>query len=150
MSLLESRLAELETMSPAQLRAAVARELAQAGTGLRTRSPAPRHRLEASVARSRCPSVGYEEKPGGGRRAPARRRADQPVTVITLKPGTRLVAKWHGKPIRCSCSKMATSIRAALHEPHPDRFGITGTHWSGPAFFGLKKRHQVQRDRAAS
>lgn len=60
---------------------------------------------------------------------------------LTLKPGSRLVREWHGRAHTVivledgfeydgqryrSLSKVAQQI--------------TGVHWSGPAFFGLKRR----------
>ena len=65
---------------------------------------------------------------------------------LQLKPGTRLVREWQGKTWHvlvldegfehdgrryCSLSQIARTI--------------TGAHWSGPRFFGLKKRKALFR-----
>lgn len=69
----------------------------------------------------------------------------KPITV------TRLVRSWRGK------THQVTVLESGYE--HEERryssltqiaFAITGTRWSGPAFFGLKKRHQIQCDRAAA
>ena len=60
---------------------------------------------------------------------------------ISLKPGTRLVREWGGR----TCPVLVCE-EGFLFEDH--HFGslshvareITGTNWSGPRFFGLKKR----------
>jgi len=64
----------------------------------------------------------------------------------SLKPGTRLVRSWHGKVHR-------VLVLDDGYEYDARRFSsltqvataITGTHWSGPTFFGLKKRKSVSR-----
>jgi hypothetical protein len=56
------------------------------------------------------------------------------------KPGTRIVRHWRGKPHEVVvtesgfeyCGKSYGSLSQIARE-------ITGTQWSGPAFFGLKK-----------
>jgi hypothetical protein len=63
----------------------------------------------------------------------------------TLKPGTRLVREWHGRA-------HAVSVLEDGFEYDGQRYRsltriaslITGVHWSGPIFFGLKKRPRVQ------
>jgi hypothetical protein len=83
-----------------------------------------------------------------------RLRKGEPITSvrsITLKPGTRLVRSWRGMTHQ-------VIVLESGYEHEERRYtsltqiasAITGTHWSGPAFFGLKKRHQVQGSRAAS
>jgi hypothetical protein len=62
-----------------------------------------------------------------------------PDTV--LKPGTRLVREWHGRA-------HAVIVLEDGFEYQGRRYGslsriaslITGTRWSGPVFFGLKRR----------
>jgi hypothetical protein len=66
---------------------------------------------------------------------------------LTLKPGTRLVREWHGET-------HVALIHADGVEWRGRRFAslsvvakeITGAHWSGPRFFGLRRR-QPQVDR---
>ena len=150
MSLLKGRLAELETMSPAQLRAAWRESW---------RRPAPDFApdlLRRGIAwklQSRAHGVLPSDTKRSLETAAERLRKGEPITSvrsITLKPGTRLVRSWRGKTHH-------VTVLECGYEHEERRYtsltqiasAITGTHWSGPAFFGLKKRHQVQRSRAA-
>lgn len=151
MSLLERQLAELETMSPAQLRAAW-RE--------RWRRPTPDFApdlLRRGIAwklQSRVHGVLPSETKRVLEAAADRLRKDEPITSvrsIILKPGTRLVRSWRGKTHQ-------VIVLESGYEHEERRYtsltqiasAITGTHWSGPAFFGLRQRYQVQRRRALS
>lgn len=59
---------------------------------------------------------------------------------IALVPGSRLVREWNGRPYTVSVieegfvykDKVWSSLSAIAKD-------ITGAHWSGPRFFGLKK-----------
>ena len=131
---LEADLAALATMSPAQLRE---------HWGTLTRRPLPR----ISPAMLRL-ALAYElqAKALGGLSRSSRQRLDQAAAAKTrtrsASPGMRLVrehngqvhivtisetgeVQWNGRTWR-SLSEVARAI--------------TGTHWSGPAFFGLKQR----------
>ncbi len=63
-----------------------------------------------------------------------------PAPTPTFKPGTRLVREWKGAVHEIEILERGYSWRGV-------RYGslskvareITGTRWSGPAFFGLKK-----------
>jgi hypothetical protein len=63
----------------------------------------------------------------------------------SLKPGTRLVRQWHGRVHH-------VLVLDEGYEYHGRRFtsltqiasAITGTHWSGPSFFDLKRRKSVR------
>lgn len=149
MSPLERRLAELGTMSPAQLRAEWRENW---------RRPAPDFApdlLRRGIA-WRLQSRIHGVLPSDTKRlleAAARRlRKGEPITSvrsITLKPGTRLVRNWRGNTHQ-------VIVLESGYEHEERRYtsltqiasAITGTHWSGPAFFGLKKRHQAQLRRA--
>jgi hypothetical protein len=150
MSLLERTLAELETMSPAQLRAAWRESW---------RRPAPDFApdlLRRGIAWKLQSRVHGVLPPQTRRILHAygeRLRQGEPITnvrSISLKPGTRLVRSWRGKTHQ-------VIVLESGYEHEERRYGsltqiasaITGSRWSGPAFFGLKKRHQVQRSRAA-
>lgn len=58
-----------------------------------------------------------------------------------LSPGSTLVREWNGVPHRVEVvdggyvynAKVYSSLTAIAEE-------ITGTHWSGPRFFGLKRK----------
>ena len=65
----------------------------------------------------------------------------QTVHSISTKPGTRLLREWHGVTyeviiredgVKCNgkCYRSLSEVARA----------ITGTRWSGPLFFGLKKQ----------
>ena len=82
---------------------------------------------------------GFDENGGGlgGKRAERKRKVDAPVV------GTRLVREWNGR----TCE--ATVIHGGF-EYDGRRYrslsaiatAITGTHWNGRSFFGLKKSHE--------
>ena len=63
-----------------------------------------------------------------------------PTSTQTFKPGTRLVREWKGEVHEIEILEKGYSWQGV-------RYGslsriareITGTRWSGPAFFGLKK-----------
>jgi Protein of unknown function (DUF2924) len=63
------------------------------------------------------------------------------TSLLRPKPGTRFVREWQGKLHEVSVlsdgyeynDRTFTSLSEIARE-------ITGTRWSGPAFFGLKKR----------
>lgn len=67
--------------------------------------------------------------------------ARKPAPPITLKPGTRLVREWHGVTHTVLVhvdgvewkGKRYKSLSLVARE-------ITGAHWSGPRFFGLRSR----------
>ncbi len=62
------------------------------------------------------------------------------VPALTIKPGTRLLREWHGvtyevivleKGVQCNGKHYRSLSKVAR--------AITGTRWSGPLFFGLRK-----------
>lgn len=65
--------------------------------------------------------------------------------VINLKPGTKLVRSWRDRTYTVAVlddgfeydAKHYSSLSKIACE-------ITGAHWSGPRFFGLKPRHKLQ------
>lgn len=67
------------------------------------------------------------------------------IHAISLKTGTRLVRSWRGKSYHvlvcedgfCFQGRQYASLSHVARE-------ITGAHWSGPRFFGLKKRSGYQ------
>jgi hypothetical protein len=63
------------------------------------------------------------------------------LPAVSIKPGTRLLREWHGVTyeviimedgVQCK-GKRYRSLSAVAR-------AITGTRWSGPLFFGLKKQ----------
>jgi hypothetical protein len=65
----------------------------------------------------------------------------KPTPPVPLKPGTRLVREWHGVTHTVLVhaegvewnGRRYRSLTVVARE-------ITGAHWSGPRFFGLRKR----------
>ena len=72
---------------------------------------------------------------------PASRGAAKPTPSVSLRPGTRLVREWHGVT-------HTALIHADGIEWRGQRYRslsvvarkITGARWSGPRFFGLRRR----------
>jgi hypothetical protein len=146
MTPLERQLAELPEMSPAQLRAKW-REC--------WRKPAPDigpDLLRRGIA-WKLQSRVYGELPSHikrelGRAAERLRRGEELLgsSRPSLKPGTRLVRSWQGRVHH-------VLVLDGAYEYDGRRFNsltqiassITGTHWSGPGFFGLKSRKPVGR-----
>ena len=66
--------------------------------------------------------------------------APKPAQPVSLKPGTRLVREWHG-------TTHTVLVHADGVEWRGQRYRslsvvareITGAHWSGPRFFGLRR-----------
>ncbi|MCI0430269.1 MAG: DUF2924 domain-containing protein [Rhodospirillales bacterium] len=99
---------------------------------------------------------------GGLSAATKRRLADLAATlerdgdvtrgrVARLKPGARLVREWHGKTHTVIVGEDGfewkgrhwRSLSVIARE-------ITGGHWSGPRFFGLKERARIKTDDAVA
>ena len=67
--------------------------------------------------------------------------AAKPTLPVSLKPGTRLIREWRG-------TTHTVLVHADGVEWRGERYAslsvvarkITGAHWSGPRFFGLRKR----------
>jgi hypothetical protein len=137
---LEKDLAALATMSPAQLR----ERWMEAGAGEAPAVPVPllrrllaqrlqekRHgRLPLLVARE----LERLAASGGASATPV-------AKTITLSIGTRLIREWNGQTIAVEVTDAGflwndrtwRSLSEIARE-------VTGAHWSGPRFFGLKRR----------
>jgi Protein of unknown function (DUF2924) len=61
--------------------------------------------------------------------------------AIVLKPGTKLVREWHGHVHTVSVLDDGFEYQGQRY-PSLTRIArrITGAHWSGPVFFGLKRQ----------
>jgi hypothetical protein len=58
-----------------------------------------------------------------------------------FKPGTRLVREWKGKTHEVILTDGGYDYLGKRYESlSPIACEITGTHWSGPAFFGTRKK----------
>lgn len=141
MTRLEKDLAALATLSPAQL----VDRWAVAGDGDAPTVPAPllrrllaqrlqekRHgRLPLLVAREleQVASSGGAVNP-----EPARK-------PITLSIGTRLIREWNGKTVSVDVIEGGCQWNGKLYRSLSEIASeVTGAHWSGPRFFGLKRR----------
>lgn len=146
MTALEQRLVELQSMSPAQLRAAWRdcwrRPAPDIGPDLLRRGIA--WKLQSRV---------HGELPGSARRqvqlglARLRRGEEVGVTpAAQLKPGTRLVRQWHGKTHHVIVLEDGYEHEGRRYSSLTQiASSIAGVRWSGPSFFGLKKRPSVRR-----
>ena len=76
----------------------------------------------------------------------ARRRLERsgsvtPAREITIKPGTQLVREWHGKTYNVLVLNEGFEHEGRRYESLSQiARDITGARWSGPRFFGLRKR----------
>jgi hypothetical protein len=61
-----------------------------------------------------------------------------PTPSLSLKPGARLVREWHGRTHSVTVTEDGFEY-AGTSYPSLSKIAkaITGTHWSGPRFFGL-------------
>lgn len=131
---LDADLAALATMSPAQLRSRWA--------GVSNR---PLPRLSPAMLRL---ALAYELQARvlGGLSRAAQQRLDQAAAAKTrtrsAAPGMRLVREWQGRVHLVTIGESGEvewngQTWRSLSEVAR---AITGTRWSGPAFFGLKQR----------
>ena len=134
MAQIDDQLAALETMSSAQLHAQWA-EL--------TGTPVPR--ISPSMLRLAL-AWELQARAFGGLSRTTQQKLDQLARGLTrtvpARPGTRLVRAWQGKAhivlvgedgvIRWDGREWNSLSEVAR--------AITGTRWSGPAFFGLKRK----------
>ena len=75
----------------------------------------------------------------------ARAEASGPSPTVIIRPGTRLIREWNGQTISVTAvengfeyeGKWYGSLTHVASE-------VTGTHWSGPRFFGLTKRSSAR------
>lgn len=135
----ESRLGTLAAMSPAQLRAAwretfrqpppdISSELLARAIAWRLQER--RHGgLPASVSRELAKAADRLRKTG----------EVASTHDISLKPGTRLVRSWHGRTINVLVTEDGFEFDGRCYRSLTHLSSeVTGTHWSGPRFFGLK------------
>lgn len=61
-----------------------------------------------------------------------------PAPGLTLKPGARLIRKWHGRTHTVTVTEDGFEHGGISYSSlTPIARAITGAHWSGPRFFGL-------------
>lgn len=57
-----------------------------------------------------------------------------------IKPGTRLIREWQGKSHHVTVSESGFEYNGRVHTSLSEiARSITGTRWSGPLFFGLRR-----------
>ena len=117
--------------------------------------PPPRH-ISAELTRRRL-AYELQVKVHGGLKPETRRRLRQfykafkadphhtPSSSLGLKPGLVLTREWNGTEHR-------VTVQDKGFEYRDEQYGslsqvarrITGSRWSGPAFFGLKRRREAK------
>lgn len=69
-------------------------------------------------------------------------------TRIRIKPGTRLVRQWRGETHELAITETGFEYRGSNYSSLSKiACKITGTRWSGPAFFGLNKANPTSGHR---
>ena len=141
MTALDTRIADLASMPPARLRSLWRDTF---------RSTAPE--ISPDLLR-RAIAARWQERVHGSLSPATRREIERlqkriertgmagHMHAIALKTGTRLVRSWNGKSYHVIVSDSGFEYDGR----HYDSLSqiarhITGAHWSGPRFFGLKKR----------
>ena len=148
---LEADLTDLAAMSPAQLRSAWRETFRQPPPDM---SP----ELLARAIAWRLQERRHGGLPASVRREVARlaerlRRGGAVATPndISLKPGTRLVRSWHGRTVNVLVTEHGFEFDGRQYRSLSQISGeVTGTHWSGPRFFGLKAKKGPLRRVGAS
>ena len=145
MTELDRKLAELPSMPPAQLRA-LWREC--------WRRPAPEigpDLLRRGIA-WKLQSRLFGDLPNGVGRSmdvsAERLRRGQVLTAsqASLRPGSRLIREWHGKTHHVIVLDDGFEHEGRRYSSLTQiASAITGVHWSGPVFFGVKKRSAAKR-----
>src|ERR1700679_194591 len=99
------------------------------------------------------PLLGYRMQEGvhGGLSLHARNRLRQIAAgllkgprgakqIVSPEEGTRILRQWHGEMHEVRCTDDGLFYRGEKYSSLSKiAFVITGTKWSGPAFFGVKK-----------
>ncbi len=100
----------------------------QEGSGLKL-SKAKRRKLEGLAG-------AFEANPGY-----------QPTSVAHMKPGVRLLREWNGETHEVTVLRSGFEYRSARYRSlSMIARVITGTRWSGPRFFGLKRAGKEPSD----
>jgi hypothetical protein len=72
------------------------------------------------------------------------RTSTEPLVRSRIKTGTRLFREWRGQTHEVIVTESGYGYRGASYRSLSEiARKITGTRWSGPAFFGLKKAGSV-------
>ena len=139
MTRLASDLAALATMSPAQLRERWA--LVDASPAPSVPTPLLRRLLAQRLQEKRhgaLPLLVVRElervaSVGGAVAEPIRRQ-------VVLTPGTRLIREWNGRTIAVEVGESGFLWEDKTYRSLSEiACEVTGAHWSGPRFFGLRR-----------
>ncbi len=145
---LPERISELETLSTAELRARWEQAI---------RRPTPKWASRDLLLRTLAYHV-QEQAEGGLKRATRRRLAKlaglngenrEPISppILQLKPGSRLIREWRGEVHRVTVLAKGFDWRGNRYASLSQiARAITGAHWSGPLFFGLRKTGSRARE----
>ncbi len=148
---LARQLAELESASPADLRGRWERaykhpapKRASRDRLLRALAYHIQERVEGGLSKAALKRLDHLANPKGNDSRPPR------PAPPCLRPGTRLVREWNGEVHQVTVSEDGFDYRGARYASL-SRIAreITGTRWSGPLFFGLRKaggRAEVSAD----
>ena len=118
-----------ERMSEDHLKRAIAYRLQERAFG--GLSPATRRLLE------RVAGEGSAQRPGRSR------------SMTKVRPGTLLVREWHGKTHQVTVLESGVVYRDQPYRSLSEvAHQITGAHWSGPLFFGLRATPKDERNGA--
>ena len=149
MTELDRKLMKLPSMSPAQLRAlwreCWRRPAPQIGPDLLRRGIA--WKLQSRVHGDLPNDVGKILDSSAGR---LRRGEELAGRVASLRAGTRLVREWHGKTHHVTVLDDGFEHEGRRYSSLTQiASAITGVHWSGPVFFGMRRRSSSKRDAAS-
>ena len=145
MTELDRKLAELPSMSPAQLRAlwreCWRRPAPEIGPDLLRRGIASK--LQSRVHGDLPNAVGKSMDLFAER---LRRGEELTSRSVSLKAGSRLVREWRGKTHHVIVLDDGFEHEGRRYSSLTQiASAITGVHWSGPVFFGVKKRPPAKR-----
>ena len=146
---LAKRLAELETMNTAALQVewrrlfrsqppSLSRDLLMRAIGYRYQeiafgglSKAAARKLRTLADAAKAANTVTAASPAGDNR-------QVPVARTVLMPGARLVREWHGRTHSVTVTETGFDYAGRNYRSLTEiAREITGTHWSGPRFFGL-------------
>jgi Protein of unknown function (DUF2924) len=142
---LEAEIAALPKMNIDQLRAKWRRDLKQAPP-LHVRKqllvPLLAYKLQEQAFGGLRPEIKRRLRELGASINREPRKTGDPFTIaVRIKPGTRLIREWEGKTYQVTVGETSFEYNG---QQYPSLSAIasfiTGTHWSGPRFFGLRKR----------
>ncbi len=143
---LARRLAELESASTADLRARWERahrhpapKRASRDLLLRALAYHIQERAEGGLSKAALKRLAHLADPKGSHGRPPR------PALPRLRPGTRLIREWGGAVHQVTVGEDGFDYRGARYASL-SRIAreITGTRWSGPLFFGLRKAAQQE------